>query len=273
MAELLTHPIVYLYDGSFEGFLSGVFEAFRLKIPVAAFEAQSRHAPELFTEIQMVSTNPSHAERVWDAMGKRDSPLAAMVRGTFLSELPGMETILWRFLQKFFADPSGSHARNVLDPDVYQVYETARKVRAEAHRFLGFVRFEVCPNGDLLALVDPEYNIVELIAPHFMKRLPRQSWCILDTGRRTGIQYHHGKSESISIATPLPRNANALSKALDPEDEYRRLWRHYYESINITERANPGLMVRCLPRKYWKYLPEKNQSLATKERLTGMKLS
>jgi len=35
------------------------------------------------------------------------------------------------------------------------------------------------------------------------------------------------------------------------------LWKRYYEAVNIPHRNNPRLHVRQLPRRFWKYLPEK----------------
>jgi probable DNA metabolism protein len=42
------------------------------------------------------------------------------------------------------------------------------------------------------------------------------------------------------------------------EETCRRLWKTYFIAVNITERTNPRLHLRQLPRRYWQYLPEKN---------------
>jgi probable DNA metabolism protein len=47
-----------------------------------------------------------------------------------------------------------------------------------------------------------------------------------------------------------------VAKAAD-EDLYRSLWKAYYKAINIPERKNTRLMLRLMPRRYWKYMPEK----------------
>jgi probable DNA metabolism protein len=43
----------------------------------------------------------------------------------------------------------------------------------------------------------------------------------------------------------------------DDEDLYRSLWKAYYKAINIPERKNTRLRLRLMPRRYWKYMPEK----------------
>jgi len=37
----------------------------------------------------------------------------------------------------------------------------------------------------------------------------------------------------------------------------KTLWQRYYAATNIRQRKNPGLQDRMLPRRFWRYLPEK----------------
>jgi probable DNA metabolism protein len=43
----------------------------------------------------------------------------------------------------------------------------------------------------------------------------------------------------------------------DEEFQFQELWQNYFESTNITERKNIKLHVRHVPKRYWKYLSEK----------------
>jgi probable DNA metabolism protein len=54
---------------------------------------------------------------------------------------------------------------------------------------------------------------------------------------------------------PFPRDFDASNA---DEETCRRLWKTYFIAVNITERNNPKLHLRQLPRRYWQYLPEKN---------------
>ena len=44
---------------------------------------------------------------------------------------------------------------------------------------------------------------------------------------------------------------------LSEERLCQTLWQQYFAAINITQRNNPKLHLRQLPRRYWQYLPEK----------------
>ena len=55
----------------------------------------------------------------------------------------------------------------------------------------------------------------------------------------------------------LPQDAEEFARIGSPVDaSFRDLWKTYYDSVNIAERANPRLMANHLPQKYWRYLPE-----------------
>lgn len=252
-----------LYDASFEGFLSVIFEATRLKLERINIYAQSRYAPELFSEPIFVETNEAHAERVWKGLLKQCGPsCAGMFRGAFLSELPGVEMALWHFQRKAFADTTGQYSRNVLDEHVHYLLQTARKVSHEIHLFTGFVRFQTGIDGMSYAMIEPEYNIVEQLTDHFKARFPSMPWLIVDGKRHLGIHYDGTQVNTVQFAEGLPQmtaNHALPGEVLDSDEpRYKALWKTYYNAINIVERKNTKLMARLLPRKYWKYLPERN---------------
>ena len=265
MPEVLAKPDLLLYDGSFEGFLSAVFEATRSRLGEVRIVARARYRPGLLDAVREVDSWAEYAQRVWLGIEVRGgTELAAMVHGAFLSELEGIETVLWQYLRKLFADPSGAFGRNVLDEHVHAVFAAAQKVQHEAHRFQGLVRFAAASDGSLFAVIAPEHNILERLAPHFCSRFPNEAWMIADSRRGLCLRHQAGEIQLLSCdPSVLPRNAPEVAGLASPEDEsFRALWLAYYDAVNIRERANPRLLARLLPRKYWKYLPERAPRMA-----------
>lgn len=43
----------------------------------------------------------------------------------------------------------------------------------------------------------------------------------------------------------------------ETEGLYQKLWKQYFSSVNISARKNLKLHIQHMPRRYWKYLPEK----------------
>jgi probable DNA metabolism protein len=259
MLEPSSIPFRLLTDGSFEGFLTAVFEAFRLRLPVAGIAAEDIYLPSLLEPTRSIASDPEKARRVWTALAERDATGAAMVRAAFLSGLPGIEDALWRALRKFF---QGLPLRAILDEDIQTVYQAAWKVRGEIHAFLGLVRFEKASDGTLFSVIAPDYDIVAALGPHFCRRFPEETWMIADSKRGLCLCHWQGHTE-LRRCDPaaLPRSARDAAQLASPEDaRWQDLWRSYYRSIGIAERKNPRLMARNLPRKYWRYLPERQMA-------------
>ena len=43
------------------------------------------------------------------------------------------------------------------------------------------------------------------------------------------------------------------------EKQFQELWKEYFKVLAIKERINPKLHAQLLPRRFWKYLTEKQQ--------------
>jgi probable DNA metabolism protein len=252
-------PETILHDGTFEGLLSAVFEAVRLRLCVERVESASGHVPELFEAARTIPTRIEQARRVWDGTVKRGGPeIAAMVHGAFLSELAGIDTSIWNFLRKLFSDAPG-RGKDVFDKDVHDVWSAAQKTMHEAPRLEGFVRFQKAPAGSLFSVIAPDHDIVGLLAPHFLERFPGEAWLIADS-RRGRCLHSDGTTTRVSFCDPssLPKSSGEAARWAAPEESgLRDLWLTYYDSVNIAERRNARNMARQLPRKYWKYLPER----------------
>jgi len=238
--------MTFLTDPSFEGFLSAVFEAFRLKLPVQRIVAEDIYVPQMFEDTHIIATNPENSARVWKGIQKNAGKnIAFMVQAAYLSELPEMETSLWEYVKGIFTNPE--NAQNTLEPHTHAVFKTANKVRAESHNIKGFVRFQKAENDLMVAVIEPTYNVVNLLAEHFANRFPNMQWMIVDAKREIGIHYDCREVYEIS---------GSLAEIPQINDEFTALWRGYYKSANIKERKNPKLQKRCLPVKYWKHLTE-----------------
>lgn len=270
-------PRVLVHDGGFEGFLSAVHDAFALQLRVERVEPTTRHVAGLFETVREVATDRDHARRVLEGIRVRGgNELVSMVRAALLSELPGIETAVWRVLKGLFATPRPGGAdpgppanapgrkawRNVLDPDMLATCDAARKTRHEAHRFRGFVRFSKAPDGSHFAVIAPDHDILELLAPHFAARFPNMDWSIFDERRGRCLTWRDGEAAMLEVERSLlPKEPTGVARAAaSGEERFLELWRAYCRATNIDERANPKLLRRNLPTKYWRYLPERQGS-------------
>ena len=95
--------VVYYYDGSFYGFLSGVFDAFAQKEEPMLFLSQEEEEQPLLFDSHFVETDPQKARRVLAGVQRTlGSRGVDIVREGFLTRLPQREYLLLKFLRQGF---------------------------------------------------------------------------------------------------------------------------------------------------------------------------
>lgn len=146
-----------------------------------------------------------------------------------------------------------SPVRNMLaHPSVIEALEEKKRVTLEAHRFTGFLRFMEGSGGVFYAPFAPDNDILELILPHFIKRLAAQSFIIHDTLRKKAALYN--ARECVIVQT----ESKVLVQLGEREELFQNLWKEYYRSVNIEQRPHERQMKGYMPVRYWKFLPEKD---------------
>lgn len=254
--------LIYIYDGTFDGFLTTVFDIYASKQKPLQIISRYRWQPNFFDEHRPVVTDRVKSERVWKGIHTRSNAnVANMFYLAFASEIKGVEDEMYQYLEKLFTDKTGTYYQNLLDENSFTLYKIARKVGYEIQRFRGFLRFQETIDGMFFSTISPDHDIVTMLAPHFAKRYPDKPWIIYDSKRDKGV--HYNTSELIEI-TLTDKHFDTLNGNLhegvksEEEDYYKELWKTFYKAVNIKERKNTRLMLHWMPRRYWRYLPEKS---------------
>src|SRR5690554_266268 len=154
---------------------------------------------------------------------------------------------LYRLLWRLQADVRLMEDR--ADLEVRRVEDWARAVRRDIHKMRAFVRFRSVEEADggerFVAWFEPEHHILRASAGFFVRRFTQMRWSIL-----TPQGSLHWDGEVLSEG-PAAQRSDA--PAGDPAEE---LWRKYYASIFNPARLKVGAMLKEMPRKYWKNMPE-----------------
>jgi probable DNA metabolism protein len=252
-----------IYDGTFDGFLSAVFDVYYYKFEAPQLVTGKRFNGNIFEKVHTVHTNQAHSARVWTGLQKRLSPDALQqVQQTFLSQLPGIEAVLLQYLQYAFSTPT-SIETNFGNAAVLMVHQTAKKVQREKHRMEAFVRFQQTADNLYYAIIEPDYDVLPLLTKHFQDRYADQRWLIWDNKRRYGIYYDLQTVTVVTISFEAEtNNGKDISIVYDAKEElYQQLWQQYFKSVNIPARKNTRLHLQHMPMRYWKYLPEKGGAM------------
>ncbi len=247
------------YDGSFEGFLTAVFEVYEYKITLPHFIKANTGTASLFGSIHNVQSSRDKALRVSVKLKAKLSSIAfANLYKTFLSEIQDIENVMYRYIF-YVLSTDNIVENNYANPDVLLLQQTAKKVHREKHRMEAFVRFQLTKDQLFYCIIQPDFNVLPLIAGHFEKRYADQRWLIYDSRRNYGLYYDLQQTNEITLAFSQNINDDALLKTICDEKEelYQMLWRQYFSSVNIAARKNMKLHIQHIPKRYWRYLTEK----------------
>lgn len=248
-----------LYDGSFDGLLTTVFEVFEYRYQDVEMVSKEKFVHEnMFAEIHKVITQHEKAERVLNKLEKNIGKAGIhQLLKVFLSEDTELEKLILSAIQQSIQHPDENILQNYADEDILKISKICKSVDRERHRMTAFVRFEKMQDGVFFAKIDPDFNVVPLIRKHFNDRYQDQKWMIYDLRRNYGILYNLENCDFFYPEEKLNLN-QYQEKFHDEEQNYQKLWQRYFVKTNIVERKNMKLHVQHVPKRYWKYLTEKN---------------
>lgn len=251
----------YLFDGTYNGFLSCVFEFFAYKDTDVYLQSETDSTLQstLFSINKTIETDLSKAKRVQSGLEKIVGKFTAKdFYRAHLSEDPKVWNAAFRIACRLF---TGHHEilQNYGDDDVLYFTQILKKVSRERHRMKAFIRFSKSSDGLYFAIIEPDFNVLPLIADFFRNRYADQKWLLYDVKRKYGLLYDLTTVMEVSLS---PAEKQVLSTdavlTLDERDEhFQNLWKRYYQSTNIEARRNMKLHLQHVPRRYWKYLVEK----------------
>jgi len=155
---------------------------------------------------------------------------------------PERFALLYALLVRLRTEPKAME--DAADPLLRRLEAMAKEVRRDMHKMRAFVRFRDL-DGRYVAWFEPGHHIVRANASFFVRRFASMRWSIL-----TPELSIHWDGEALSEG---PGATKADAPRGDPLEE---VWKTYYASIFNPARVKVGAMLKEMPRKYWKNMPE-----------------
>ena len=237
--------MIYLTDGTREGFLTAFTKAYKDAGARLAFDAFQLPLGE---DAVTVQTDTELSEKVKARLLSFDRrcmhDLDFILRS---GEADNIQTAFDYF--KLLAEKKRPVREMLHEEAVRRADECIRRVGLEIHRMHGFLRFMETESGALYGAFSPDNDIADLLVPHFRARLSCFPFVIHDVKRKKAAVW-----DGASLFTaPLDR-----AEVLISADEYawQNLWKRYYESVNIPSRERLKQMHGYLPVRYMKFMNE-----------------
>lgn len=240
--------LIYRYDGSFDGLLCCVFESYDQKeIPVDIILPDTSQTT-LFSAKE-IRTDTQKSNRVLASIApKIGFPALDLVRHAFLTCCPQKELYILLFLRLGYR--SGPSVMNMLTDDVVNtLFKAVKHLQNESHLLKGFVRFSIV-NKALVAEIAPKNYVLPLMTQHFCERYPEEQFLIYDKTHGMALVYQPHQS------TIIPIEGLEVPEPDEEEESFRKLWRLFYDTIEIQSRHNPQCQMSHMPKRYWKYMTE-----------------
>ncbi|MES2064867.1 MAG: TIGR03915 family putative DNA repair protein [Bacteroidota bacterium] len=247
-----------IYDGTFEGLLTAVFEVYDRRLDRVNLQKTDLGTDALFEDKLQVVTDEARANRVLKGLKQKISSMGVQrLYAAHLAEMDSDANSLLGYIRYAF-DSVLNIEEDYGNRFVMRVSEIVRMVRREKHRMEAFVRFQKLKDNTFYAGVEPDFNVLPLLIRHFKSRYADQKWIIYDLKRKYGLYYDLHDTQYISLDfANVGKPADVIAAFTEDEGIYQHLWKNYFTSVNIPSRKNTKLHVRHIPKRYWKHLTEK----------------
>lgn len=241
---------VFLYDGSFEGMMTCIYEGYYSGVEPEGIYSTYAYNDDLLHQKQFIITDPEKAFKVSKAIvEKLSEEFFHKIVNAFFSEDYDVGIYIYQLLRYGFKF-GPEVIRHEADDRVSKVVKLSTAVSRETHLFVGLVRFVKLKGDVYYCQFGPTYNQVPLLAEHFSERMHNQVWVIHDINRNIAVFYD---THQWYINEFYGLDEIDLS---DDEILYQSLWKTFHKKIAIQERINPRLQRSFMPKKYWKHLIE-----------------
>ena len=240
--------VCYLYDATFEGFLTCVYEIYVNHEPPAAFRSFDDGHLTLWPERPVEGDKP-HALRVYRSLAQKVSPeFQSLVTRGFLTCLEDRELALYDLIALGYKEGK-TVTRNLTAPAVARVVGAVRHLEGEAHLLRGFVRFSD-QDGVLAGEIEPKNRVLPLLRTHFCTRLSGERFLLYDRTHKEALFYADRRWSIV------PLEHFEMGSPSDEERACRALWRRFYDTIAIEGRYNPKCRMTQMPKRYWNTMTE-----------------
>lgn len=240
--------MILIYDGSFEGFLSLIYNVYYEKLkPIKIYKNIPNEI--LFEEIKHIETKDDNSQKVFDSMKKIfPKNIVQKILNIFMCDTKDFEMQLLEFIILGFKKPS--ELFNINNSCVFYINNLEKELFKNVHRMYAYTRFEELEDGSLYAKIESNFNVVYFLAKHFIKRFNNQNFIIHDIKRKIAFIKNGTNIQIENISSFETPNYS------QNEEKFQKLWKSFFNAVSIKERENKKLQQSQVPLIYRTYMSE-----------------
>ena len=240
--------MILVYDGTFEGFLSLVYEVYYKKLkPTKIYKTLPNEI--LFEETLEINSSKESGIKVLNAIKtKFPKEILEKILNIFMCDSKEFEMALLEYIVIGFKDSKQLY--NINNSCVFYLNNLEKELFRVTHKLTGFIRFEELEDKTLYAKIESKFNVVYFLGRHFLKRFNNQNFIIHDINRKLAflkIENDYSIKEVTFFDEP-----NYSSN----EQKFQKLWKSFFSGVTINERTNLKLQTQMVPLLYRTYMSE-----------------
>jgi len=240
--------MILVYDKTFEGFLSLVYEVYYSKLKIEDIKKQMPQTLFL-DDIVKIDYDEKKTLKVLEALKQKfKKQHFETILNIFMCDENDFELDLLSFIILGFKDQK--QLDNINNSCVFNIQNLQKELFMVKHRMTGFLRFEELEDGTLYAKLDTRFNLVYFLGKHFLKRFNNQKYIIHDIKRQLAFIKNDcflGVQNISSFDIPI------LSK---DEEKFKKLWKVFFDSVSISSRENKKVQQQFVPLIYRTFMSE-----------------
>lgn len=240
--------MILVYDGTFEGFLSLVYEVYYKKLkPTKIYKTLPNEI--LFEEILEINSSKESGIKVLNAIKtKFPKEILEKILNIFMCDSKDFEMALLEYIVIGFKDSKQLY--NINNSCVFYLNNLEKELFKNVHRMSGFTRFEELEDKTLYAKIESKFNIVYFLGRHFLKRFNNQNFIIHDINRKLAFVKIENDFSVQEVAFFDEPNYSPN------EEKFQKLWKSFFSGVTINERTNLKLQTQMVPLLYRTYMSE-----------------
>jgi len=240
--------MIVVYNGSFESFLTLIYEVYYSKLQVTQIKKQMPESLFLEEIIEIQIDKEKYTKVLKALQTKFQKKHFETILNIFMCDSIDFELDLLAFIILGFKDQK--ELLNINNISVFNIQNLQRELFRFNHKMTGFVRFIELEDGTLYAKIDTKFNVVYFLGKHFLKRFNNQKYIIHDIKRELAFVHNEFVKGVQNVSSfEMPKHSK-------DEQKFQKLWKTFFDSVSIESRENKKLQQQWVPLIYRTYMNE-----------------
>jgi probable DNA metabolism protein len=210
------HNNHYYYDGSFNGFLTVLYDMEHSSLVVSELRRLEKPQDSLFSIPEFIDTRLQDAQALWEHLRTANYGALKTLYFAFMSEEEGIEKELLEFY-KTWRTKQADVVEILYNSGFKKLHSLAIEVEKEKNNIESKLMIHDALETPCIKFIRPKYNILPLVSKYLRTRYRSGKWMVFDLRRKYGLYHQKGTIAFIPFRPELLQGE--LMRSASPQTE------------------------------------------------------